>query len=156
MQRILICECMQEISSFNPLPCGYEVFDVQRGEELFEQRGRNSGLGGALEVFAGRADLELLPTYGARAGSAGLLGAAGWDRLSGELLGAVAARIGEADGIYVSLHGAMAAEGELDPEGHLLEAIREMAGPDVPIVVSLDLHGILTDRMLRQVDGLAA
>jgi microcystin degradation protein MlrC len=30
-----------------------------------------------------------------------------------------------------------------------------MAGPDIPIVISLDLHGILTDKMLRQVDGLA-
>ena len=25
----------------------------------------------------------------------------------------------------------------------------------MPIVISLDLHGILTDRMLRQIDGLA-
>jgi microcystin degradation protein MlrC len=33
--------------------------------------------------------------------------------------------------------------------------VRRVAGPDVPIVISLDLHGILTDRMLRQVDGLA-
>src|ERR1019366_3170742 len=33
--------------------------------------------------------------------------------------------------------------------------IRAFAGPCMPIVLSLDLHGILTDRMLRQVDGLA-
>jgi microcystin degradation protein MlrC len=49
----------------------------------------------------------------------------------------------------------MGADGELDPEGHLLTEIRRMAGPDIPIVISLDLHGILTDRMLRQIDGLA-
>ena len=49
----------------------------------------------------------------------------------------------------------MGADGELDPEGHLLTEIRRMAGPDMPIVISLDLHGILTDRMLRQIDGLA-
>ena len=55
----------------------------------------------------------------------------------------------------MSLHGAMGAEGELDPEGHLLSEIRRMAGPEVAIVISLDLHGILTDRMLRQIDGLA-
>jgi microcystin degradation protein MlrC len=59
------------------------------------------------------------------------------------------------DGIYVSLHGAMGADGELDPEGWVLREVRALAGPDVPIVMSLDLHGILTDRMLRQVDGLA-
>src|SRR3954452_3425658 len=59
------------------------------------------------------------------------------------------------DGVYVSLHGAMGAEGELDPEGFLLTEIRRIAGPAVPIDISLDLHGILTDRMLRQIDGLA-
>ena len=31
-----------------------------------------------------------------------------------------------------------------------------MAGSGVKIVISLDLHGILTDRILRQVDGFAA
>ena len=49
----------------------------------------------------------------------------------------------------------MGAEGELDPEGHLLTQVRVLAGPDKPIVISLDLHGIATDRMIRQVDGLA-
>ncbi len=43
---------------------------------------------------------------------------------------------------------------ELDPEGYLLEQIRGMFGPDIPIVVSLDLHGILTGKMLDQVNGL--
>ena len=66
-----------------------------------------------------------------------------------------ATKLDGVDGIYVSLHGAMGADGELDPEGHLLGEIRRMAGPDIPIVISLDLHGILTDRMLRQIDGLA-
>jgi len=28
VSKILIVECMQEISSFNPLPSGYENFDI--------------------------------------------------------------------------------------------------------------------------------
>src|ERR1043166_7271208 len=32
---------------------------------------------------------------------------------------------------------------------------RRIVGERVPIVISLDLHGILTGRMLRQIDGLA-
>ena len=152
--RILIAECMQEVSSFNPLPSGYEDFHVERGGELFAQRGLNTAVGGALPAFEG-AGLDVVPAYGARAGSAGLLSAEGWKRLSGELLDAVASRLAGIDGIYLSLHGAMGAQGELDPEGHLLAEIRRMAGHAVPIVVSLDLHGILTDRMLRAIDGLA-
>jgi microcystin degradation protein MlrC len=70
-------------------------------------------------------------------------------------LSSVAAHIEDADGILVSLHGAMGADGELDPEGHLLHEIRRLAGPSVRIVISLDLHGILTHRMLEAVDALA-
>lgn len=155
MPRIVLAECMQEISSFNPLQSEYEAFAIQRGDEMLRQRGQNTSVGGILEVFGARPDLTLVPTMSARAGSAGLLSAAGWARLRGELLAAVEPALPGADAVLVSLHGAMGADGELDPEGNLLEAIRGMAGPEIPIVISLDLHGILTDRMLRQVDGFA-
>lgn len=155
MRRILIVECMQEISSFNPVQSECENFHVERGDELYDHRGRNTSLGGALAVFDAAADVETIPVYAARAGSAGFLSAKGWAQLSSELLKAVRNGLVDIDGVYVSLHGAMGADGELDPEGHLLTEIRRMAGPDMPIVVSLDLHGILTDRMIRQVDGIA-
>ena len=47
----MIVECMQEISSFNPVPSDYSYFGVQRGAELLAQRGLNTGIGGALEVL---------------------------------------------------------------------------------------------------------
>ena len=154
MSRILLVECMQEISSFNPMQSGYGEFSVARGDALLRQRGLNTGLGGALEVFDA-AGADLVPTYSARAGSAGLLSAAGWKQLSGELVAAVAPVMHDIDGIYVSLHGAMGADGELDPEGWILTEIRKLAGPIIPIVISLDLHGICTDRMLKAINGLA-
>jgi len=154
MPRVLIAECMQEISSFNPLQSGYDHFSIQRGEELYRQANLNSAIGGALAVFRDASGVAIVPAYSARAGSAGLLSAAGWQRLSQEFVASVAANLADIDGIYVSLHGAMGADGELDPEGFLLAQIRRLAGPRMPIVISLDLHGILTDRMLHQIDGL--
>lgn len=154
MPRILILDCKQEISSFNPLPSEYSNFHISRGEELFSHRGLNTELGGAFEVFEKRPDVTVIPTIAARAGSAGLLSAEGWAQLSSEILDSVRAKIDGIDAVYASLHGAMGADGELDPEGYLLSEIRKMVGPDIPIVISLDLHGILTERMLRQVDGL--
>jgi microcystin degradation protein MlrC len=155
MARILVVECMQEISSFNPVQSGYDSFHVARSNAMLEQDGLNTGLGGALPVLRA-AGFDIVPTISARAGSAGLLCAAGWQRLSREVLDAVAtAAQGRVDGIYFSLHGAMGADGELDPEGHLLEKTRAIVGPATPIVISLDLHGILTDRMLRQVNAVA-
>ena len=154
MPKILMLDCKQEISSFNPLPSEYANFRVTRGDEMLDHRGLNTEVAGALSVFDARGDIEVIPTIAARAGSAGLLSAPGWAQLSSEILEAVAARAGEADAVYASMHGAMGAEGELDPEGFLLTEIRRMIGPDRPLVVSLDLHGICTDRMLRQIDGL--
>lgn len=155
MTRILIVECKQEISSFNPKPSQYENFAIQHGDALLSQRGLNTEIGGALTIFDVRDDIEVVPAFGARAGSAGLLSAEGWQQLSAECLAHIDANLDGIDAVYFCLHGAMGASGELDPEGYLLSELRRRVGPDMPIVISLDLHGILTDRMIRQVNGFA-
>lgn len=153
--RILIVECMQEISSFNPVLSHYDNFHIDHGEEMRSQEGLNTALGGALPVLQA-AGMEPVFAISARAGSAGLLSAEGWERLASEILAAVSAGVETGiDGVYFSMHGAMGAEGELDPEGYLLTETRRLIGERIPMVISLDLHGILTDRMLRQVNGLA-
>lgn len=153
--RVLVAECMQEISSFNPLQGGYDNFHIERGEEMRAQEGLNTSLGGAFEVFRAKG-MDPVLAIGARSGSAGLLSAAGWKKLSAEVLESIARQAATGvEGMYFSMHGAMAADGELDPEGYLLTETRRILGPDKPIVISLDLHGILTDRMLSQVDGVA-
>jgi microcystin degradation protein MlrC len=49
----------------------------------------------------------------------------------------------------------MCAANEIDPEGYLLQEARQILGETIPIVVSLDLHGIITDRMLTHADAVA-
>ena len=56
------------------------------------------------------------------------------------------------DGGLFDLHGAMVAEGVEDAEGDLLEAIREVMGPDRPIFVTLDLHCNITPQMVEMAD----
>ncbi len=155
MTRILIAECMLEISSFNPWPSSYADFKVTCGEELLGQRGLNTAIGGAIAVFDLRGDVKVVPAISATAPSAGSLSAQGWERLSDAVLAAVARHAHAVDGVLFSLHGAMGAMGELDPEGWLLAQTRRLVGPRVPIVASLDLHGIMTERMLAQIDGFA-
>jgi microcystin degradation protein MlrC len=155
MPRILIAECMQEISSFNPVPSQYEDFRILRDADVVEaQRGSNTAMGGATAVLEA-AGAQLVPAYSARAFSAGQLSRAGYAKLSAELLEHVRARAAGVDAMFFSMHGAMGADGEPDPEGHLLQECRAILGDRIPIVISLDLHGILTARMLRHVDGLA-
>ena len=67
-----------------------------------------------------------------------------------------AAEVGPVHGVLFSQHGAMGASEEHDPEGYLLEHVRAVVGPGVPIVITLDLHGVVTPRMCRNLNGLAA
>jgi microcystin degradation protein MlrC len=69
----------------------------------------------------------------------------------------VAARkAGKLDGICLSLHGAMVTATEDDAEGALLEALRSIVGPDVPIVATLDLHANATERMAKNANALVS
>lgn len=154
MSRILLAECKQEVSTFNPVPSQYEDFRIVQGAEMLPYfRGVGQEISGALSVFDQDPSIELVPTFGAKANtSGGVLSTSGWNRLSEMFLDALTGH-GDVDGVYFSLHGAMQAENENDPEGLLLEMARKQLG-DVPIVVSLDLHGILTDRMLEHSDAV--
>lgn len=154
-RRVLIAECKQEISSFNPVPSHYHDFRVSVGPALFDHHdGIQSEVAGALSVLRQRPDLELVPAYGAQANtSGGTLAAPDFRRIVAELLDAVRAA-GPVDAVFFSLHGAMAAEDEADPEGLLLAELRRIVGQRVPVVASFDLHGIITDRILKQCDAI--
>ena len=60
------------------------------------------------------------------------------------------------DAIYLDLHGAAMAESYDDAEGELLARIRNIVGPAVPIVASLDLHANVTRAMLQHADAMVA
>lgn len=157
MVRILIGECKQEVSTFNPVLSHYDDFLIRTGAAMLDgHRHGQLEIGGALSIFEAQPDIELVPTYGANCiTSTGLLASGDWRRIAGEFLAAVRAAP-PIDAVYLALHGAMAAEGEGDPEGYLLQELRAIVGERIPIVISLDLHGILTERMLRQIDALTA
>ena len=56
---------------------------------------------------------------------------------------------GRLDGLHLQLHGACAAVGLDDVEGEQAELCREILGPDVPILLGLDHHANVTERMVR-------
>jgi microcystin degradation protein MlrC len=65
MPRILIAECKQEVSTFNPHLSGYDDFAIRRGAELVRyHQGVRNEVGGALTVFESMG-VEVVPTYSA-------------------------------------------------------------------------------------------
>lgn len=156
MRKILIAECKQEVSTFNPHLSGVDDFGIRKGQDLVNyHRSVRNEVGGALQVFEAAA-VELVPTYSAFfITSGGTLARSALQQIATDFLDAIR-QAPDVDGVYFCMHGAMASQDELDPEGWLLAETRKIVGERVPIVVSLDLHGILTDRMLEHSDAIVA
>jgi microcystin degradation protein MlrC len=56
------------------------------------------------------------------------------------------------DGVYLALHGAMAVRNIPRPEAEVARRVREVVGPDVPIVATFDLHGNEDEEFLKWAD----
>jgi microcystin degradation protein MlrC len=157
MLKILIAECKQEVSTFNPDKSGYEDFRIRTGAEILHyHRTVRNEIGGALSIFDAEDHVRLIPTYSAFfITSGGILAKESWERIAKDFLNGIR-EAPPVDGVYFCMHGAMASEEELDPEGWLLQETRKILGEKIPIVVSLDLHGILTDRMVEHSNAIVS
>src|SRR5690606_24717589 len=94
-------------------------------------------IGGALSVFDHQSDVELVPAYSACfITSGGTLAADDWQRIAAEFMEQIR-KAPQVDAVYFCMHGAMASESELDPEGYLIAQTRQLLGDDLPIIVSL-------------------
>lgn len=60
------------------------------------------------------------------------------------------------EGVFLALHGAAIGTGEDDPEGVLLERVRALVGPGVPILATLDLHANVSRKMVDHANVLVA
>jgi microcystin degradation protein MlrC len=154
--RIAIGEVAHETNTFRPGTTGIDAFKALQWEHGEEIRRRHTGVRDSLGgMLAGgeRLGVEIVPTFAATAEPSATIGREAFETLRQELLNGLAAA-GLVDAVCVSLHGAGSAEGCDDIEGALLADVRRVVGPEVPLVVTLDLHGHLTQAMLDHADIL--
>ena len=59
--------------------------------------------------------------------------------------------VGDLDGILLALHGATVAIGNLDADGEIVSRLRSCVGSEIPIIMTLDLHANISDRMVKGV-----
>ena len=60
------------------------------------------------------------------------------------------------DGVLLLMHGAMYVPGNEDPEGDWINTVRSIVGRQCIISVCFDLHGNVTERVIRNIDAFAA
>ena len=156
--RIAIGNIGHESSSFTPIPTTYESFTESnrgflRGDEIIDElQGTNTGCGGIIDG-AREHGFELAPLLWTFTMPSGPVEASAWRRLKGEFLERLAAAM-PVDGALLDLHGAMVIEDVQDGEGDLLAAVRELLGPDRPLMTTLDLHANITQQMVDMADVL--
>lgn len=156
--RIALGQFWTESNSFSPLLASREMFEYglwAEGDRLLEQaRGTLTEMGGFLNVLE-QEGAEAVPTLGAYCAPSGPIEQPVWEEIRDTLVG----RLREAlpvDGVLLALHGATVAEQEDDCCGALVAAIREVVGPEVPIVATLDMHANPTRQLLTLTTALVA
>ncbi|TCM58123.1 microcystin degradation protein MlrC [Rhizobium sp. PP-F2F-G48] len=97
----------------------------------------------------------LIEGTAAWADPAGLINRQAYESLRDEILDQLKAAM-PVDGVVMGLHGAMVADGYLDPEGDLLARIREIVGPDRLVCAEIDPHSHLTAKRVAAVDFFVA
>ena len=100
-------------------------------------------------------DWEFVPLPLLNGGAAGELDQSCMDNFMSHFLDELKAAI-PVDVVYLPLHGGAAATVDPDPEGTLLEAVRNIVGQDIPILATLDLHAHVTETMLQGADFLCS
>ncbi len=154
--RVAIAELKQETNTFVPrltTMADFEAWHYWTGPDLVDGLGgTNSEIDGFLNVLTA-AGIEPVPILATFAMSGGKVEDATYDRLLGELLAGIA-DAGPLDGVLIALHGAMVTESNDSPDANTLNAIRELVGPDIPVVATYDLHANLTARMAEYADAL--
>lgn len=125
-----------------------------RGPALIEAlRGAALCTGGFLAAAETHPEVTLVPLIWTFPQPSGLVAQAAFEAVCDLLL----ARLREAlpvDGVLLDLHGAMVTEQFEDAEGELLRRVREIVGPDLPVIATLDLHANISPAMVARATAL--
>src|SRR5881227_3116196 len=147
---------MHETNTFSVQQTDMAVWrrrDFHRDNEIPAAfRGTRSALGASFEA-ADKYGWTLVHPVSANANPSGTVTDHAFEEIGGLIL-AAAERQGPIDGVLLHLHGAMVVDSYEDGEGELLERLRRILGPEVPVVATLDLHANVTAKMADNASAL--
>lgn len=149
--RIAVGEIVQETGSFSPMEADlldFETYGLFFGKEVLERLKGVGPIGGLMEVAEERGEyVQFLPLLRAWGGAGGIIPVGLLDMITSQLVSRLQAVL-PLDAVFLSLHGAAASQTDDDVEGYLLQAVRSVVGNVVPVVVCLDHHANITQRMV--------
>ena len=143
-KRLGVCAVIHETNTFAiERKDTLESVSIKRGAALIETAHPQNFVGGFIEGAA-RDDVELVPGVGISFSHGGIIGQQTFEHCRDEIIGALKA-MGDLDGVFFSLHGAMVAEAPYnDAEGEIVRAARELLGEAMPMVATYDFHSTMS------------
>ena len=157
--RIAVGQFSCESNTFATFTCDFETVKTTgyllTGKHVLSLRNTDGEIAGALSVLEADSAVEIVPLLATRWNSSSILQADAHAALRALMLDALRAAM-PVDSVFLSCHGSMVAADCDDPEGWLAESVRAIVGPTVPIAMTLDLHGNVTDRMVANLDLIVA
>ncbi|MEJ2187242.1 MAG: M81 family metallopeptidase [Gemmatimonadota bacterium] len=156
--RIAVATFSHETCTFCPDSTGVAEWEYygppQRGEPVLRMSGYIRGFVERAREYGGVELVGILSPRGAKGGSSGSwVTRAAFDKYSDGIAQDIRER-GPFDGVFLALHGAMAVAGVPKPEAELVRRVRAVVGPDVPIMVTLDLHANEDHELADAADGV--
>lgn len=140
--RIAVASFSHETCTFCPKPTtieDWEYYGPPTRDIIDTSRGYIGGFKTMIEEYGGVELVGVLSPRGARGGSSGSwITEEAFEKYSNGIVNDLK-ELGPFDGIFLSLHGAMAVTGIPKPEAELVRRVRKVVG-DIPIFVTLDLH----------------
>jgi microcystin degradation protein MlrC len=149
---------MHETNTFSRVPTDMAMFrrrDFHLENEIpVAFRGTRSAFGATFEA-ADKFGWTLVHPVSANPNPSGTVTDDAFEAVTGMILDTVDAK-GPIDGALLHLHGAMVSDSHEDTEGEFLARLRQRLGQNVPVVVTLDLHANVTQRMADNANALIA
>lgn len=154
--KIVIGQLSHETNTFLEETTDLSFFEAGEWEIkeslLANHTGVQDYLGGMIES-AEEENIEILPALSALASPSGLIEKDTYAYIKKVFL-QECLQYSDVDAYCLALHGAGVVEGIDDLEGDLLQTLRTEIGSSIPIVVTLDLHGNITEKMAEHADIL--
>lgn len=154
--RLFAASLATETNTFSPIPTSRANFEASAYFPAGQHPDRATHTTAPLYVARQRAKAEgftLIEGSCFWAEPSGTCAKADYEEMRQEILDQLKAAM-PVDGVLLGLHGAMVAHGYDDCEGDIIEHVRAIVGPNVPIGVELDPHCHLTEKRVRNCDAM--
>ena len=155
-KRVGVASIIQETNTFSANQSTMQDFELQGiwlgADVVTQSQGMNIEVAGSLERLRTHG-FEAVPLMRAWAMSGGVFLDAELTKMKA-LLKREILSAGTLDGLILNLHGALVSESDDHTDAQISEFAREILGQDVPIVITHDLHGNPSRRIVAASEAL--